>query len=294
MRQFGERGHEVASDCREQLETALSEVSGRVLVLSTERVAGLNDTDMQTLRSLLEPHCSRLRVVAYVRSPESALEAILQERIKAGAIIEPESVVGRVRKRCEALQTTFPDLLEIYCYEQQVKKPGGVVSDFLHLLGVKQPEITTADIPRDNPRMSLESFRLANAVNRRYPKRMQGHHGVKREPQDLCRLLELPGQPFHIPNFAGSPLHSAALEEAAWLEDMYGLRFPAVQRPDHSPLWQKATTDDLPQGIDSVDNPDLKACVAEFLLVEAASIRTAQPAEAATLEQIAQATKTSA
>lgn len=286
-RLFGDGSQEVARSCRAQLEQILSDVDGTTLVLSSERVAGLNETHLQALRTLLEPHARRLRVVAYIRNPESAVEAIMQERIKAGAIVEPEAIVGRVRRRCEALQRTFPDHLEVFGYEQAVEQPGGVVGAFLDLLGIPVTDLASTELTYHNRRLSRESFFLADAVNRRYPKNRQSEHGVARKPHDLKRLLELPGQPFRIPNLLASPLRTAIREEADWLASRFGLKFLQADRSPLEPMWQAPVLKVLPQALDELENPALKACVAGALLSEAGSIRPTQPDKATALEKIA-------
>jgi hypothetical protein len=282
-RQYGDEAAELVTHCRAQLNERLSAAHSDTLLLSSERIAGLDDEDMQALRTRLEQHTQQLRVIVYIRSPQSALESILQERVKAGAVVDPQQIAGRVRRRYQALQRCFADVLEPVNYHEALACPGGIVGSFMSLLGISPQDIQAREFQSLNTRISLEAFVLMDAVNRRYPKRRQGEHGVKRSPGDLNPLLALPGQVFQIPEFEGSAAHSATLEEARWLESRLGFRFPAEVRPQLQALWPQESLASLEQLVDQIDSPQIRRLLAQVITAQADPLAQTRPGTARAL-----------
>lgn len=283
---FGEVGP-VARECREQLDALLAKPRGEVLVLSGELVEGLLAEDMQALQAYLSPHAETLQVVAYFRSPQSGLESLLAERLKAGAVLEPASLVGRIRQKYENLQGTFAGVLSPQSYHTAMAAPGGVVGHFFSLLGLPPGDISGLDITRSNARMSLESFRLMRAINLAYPRSARAEHGIERSPRDLNALLRLRGEPFRLEGFAGSAVYAACLEEAAWLEPRLGFRFPAQFSRDPGPQWQPATLAALPAALQALPRAEFRAAAADFLTREAADMESERPDVAQALRAVA-------
>lgn len=284
-RQFGDDAGKVPTVCRSQLGELLSNPRHDTLLLSSERIAGLDDDDMQALRARLEPHTQKLRLIAYIRNPQSVLESIMQERVKAGAIVEPQDIVGRVRRRYEGLQRCFADVLEPINYHEAVECPGGIVGSFLSLLGVPGQDIQSMSFDNLNERISMEAFLLMDAVNRRYPRQRQQEHGVVRSHDDLGPLQALPGQAFQIPDFVGSDAHRATLEEARWLEARLGFHFGVDARAELKPLWPQETLACLEQIVMQIDNQAIRLQLAQTIMEQADALMT-QPGTANTLRAI--------
>jgi hypothetical protein len=284
---YGEQFDDLASACSQQLDRVLQQAEGEVLLLSTELLEGFADEDMQALRARLEPHADELRVVTFIRSPQSSLESLLQERLKAGALVKPEALVGRVRKKYENLQRTFPDVLEIVNYHRAVDHPHGLVGAFLALLGLSETDMSALKLGSRNERMCMEAFRLMTAINQDYPGREQALHKVERTAQDLNALLQLPGQPFQLKGFAGSQVYQACLEEAAWLEQQLGFHFPLEQFEKTGTLWQQETLAVLAGTIKQLKAEPLRQCAADCLRAEGQLLRESRPETAQQLEAIA-------
>lgn len=276
----------VIKACREQLEEVLGTVQGDTLLLSTELIEGFDDKDMAALRALLSPHTEKLRVVTYIRSPQSALESLLQERTKAGAAVAPEALVGRVRQKVENLQRNFPDALEVINFHEALHHPRGLVGSFLSLLGLADKDMQDLDFVSVNQRLGMEAFLLMSAINRRYPRKEQDSHKVARNPGDLDALAHLPGPAFQLTDFTASGVHRACLEEAAWLESSLGFRFPEVARSQSTPLWQGETVAALEQAIGRLQSDQLRRCAAQFLGEEARQWEVSRPATAQQLNAI--------
>ena len=272
-RQYGDEAAKLVTHCRAQLNELLSTARSDTLLLSSERIAGLDDEDMRALRNRLEQHTQKLRLIVYIRSPQSALESILQERVKAGAVVDPQQIAGRVRRRYEALQRCFADVLEPVNYHEALACPGGIVGSFMSLLGISPQDIQAREFQSRNTRISLEAFVLMDAVNRRYSKQAQGEHGVSRSPGDLNPLLGLPGQAFQVPEFEGSAAHSSTLEEARWLESRLGFHFPEEARPQLQALWPQESLASLEQLVGQIDSPQIRRLLAQVITTQADQTR---------------------
>ena len=72
----------------EQLQHILEYPDKPTLLLSAELVCSYEDEDILALRRYLEEFTDELQVIAFVRSPQSSLESILQQRSLTGKLIE--------------------------------------------------------------------------------------------------------------------------------------------------------------------------------------------------------------
>ena len=275
---------------RPQMDELLQEPRADTLVLSGEGVADYDDIDLQALLARLQAHTDELRVVAYIRSPQSSLESILQQRVKSGQIVDPSDLKSVVRQRYERLRDNFSKYLEIFNFHDAIEHPGGIVGHFMALLGVPEDKLTGIDFKNANERVTREAYKIMLALNRQYPVyplKEQFVHGVKRKPYDLHPLTSLPGQPFKMDAFIGSELYDATMKEGALLESELGFRFPDMSREVGEPMWQENTLLSLEMAIRSLKSPKLQAAAADFILNEAREVEDNRPGTAAVLSHIA-------
>ena len=286
QRRFPGVTDEVIAACQEQLHAVLAAGHGDTLLLSTELVAAYDDEDMQALRDLLVAHADRVRVLAYIRSPQSSLESMLQERVKAAATLDPVALVGRVREKCQNLLRNFGDLLEVISFHEAQGHPRGLVGFFFSQLGLSEAAMSGLEFSSGNERMSMEAFQLMSAINQRFPWG-QEQVMVERQPHDLDSLIKLPGQPFQLEGFAGSDVYDACMEEAAWLEARLGFKFPEATRLSPGPLWQEDTLMALPPTISAIPQQQLRQYCGDYLDGQAALLAESRPEAAARLAAIA-------
>ncbi|MBE9537830.1 MAG: hypothetical protein IMF06_02045 [Proteobacteria bacterium] len=270
-----------------QMDELLENPQADTLVLSGEAVAEYSDADMQALLEKLQAHSERLRVVAYIRSPQSSLESILQQRVKSGQTVDPEALVSVVRMRYERLQRNFAGLLETVNFHDAIRYPFGLVAHFMTFIGVPKNELKALDFKTNNERVTLEAYRIMLAINRRYSRREERIHGVIRRPHDMHSLMKFPGQSFQLEEFAGSNLLQSTIEEGAWLESELGFQFPAMERRDVKPLWQNESLVALERAIRGLGDKNLVAAVADFLVEEASGLKGSRPEAAGILRHIA-------
>ncbi len=270
---------------RPQLQALLAHPRAAHLVLSAESVAEFNVADMTMIRDRLAPHTRRLRVVAYIRSPMSALESMLQQRVRAGLLVEPQQLVTTVREQYQHLRTAFGDALEVVNFHHAIGGSGGLVGHFMQMLGLPETAVSSLAFTTSNERTTLEAFNMMAYINRRYPRTVTPEHGVRREPNDLHALNAFPGQPFRLVGFAGSAAHTDTLAEVQWLERELGFTFAATGAQEKTPLppWQPETLRALEQAVRGLDNSELRSAAIAYLADEARALASTRADTSAVL-----------
>ena len=271
----------------EQFDAILAEPRGETLLLSAEMVADFNPDDVGALKKRLLEATDRLQVIAYVRSPQSSLASILQQRALAGFAGKPQDLADVVRNRFERLRQAFPDILELQNFHQAVLHPGGLVAHFLELIGLPRSTIESLDFIHANSRVSAEAYRLIEAINLAYPHGSSEQHGVKRHYHDMRSLQALPGQTFRIDASEDPELVAALARESAWLERELGWAFPATSTEAGRELWQLPTLLELETAIGRLDSAPLRRCATDALQTQARAIEGDNPGNAAILRFIA-------
>lgn len=278
---------EASSAFTEQLNAILAEPQGATLVLSAEMVADFDEDDMQALRTRLQDACDDLRVVAYIRSPQSSMASILQQRALAGSAEDPHNLVNLVGQRFERLRQGFGDILQLYNFHKVAAKEGGLVKHFFQVIGLPEAAIDGLEFSHANPKMPMEAYRLMLAINQAYPIGGAASHGVKRHYHDLRPLYELPGQPFRIECLQDEALSRALASQSQWLATELGWKFPELSGHTPAPLWQTPTLLELEGAISKLDNSALRKTAASALEQEAGNIEKTDAATAPVLRFIA-------
>lgn len=263
-RLLGERVNAATIYCKETFQ-AMLEAAGDTLVLSSERIAGFKEADLANIRKLLSSHAGRLHVVVYVRSPFELLESTLQERAKAGAVVEPLAIPGRAKARYQNLHRVFSSALEVVNFHEARVAPGGLVGDFLSRCGLSPTWQADLDFSVDNQRISMEAYLLMDAVNRKFLKGREGEHGVARQQGDLQLLESLPGEKFRFAWEAEPVVFQAALEEYRWFESELGLSFPAPPESAGSDLWGSDSREALGSILADIDSAPLREFLTAYL-----------------------------
>jgi len=279
--QYAHNYASLLAHCQAQLQQVLDDCAGDTLLLSTELLENFEPEDQAAIIARLTPHTQKLRVLVYVRNPQSALESLLQERLKAGAVLEPDMLVGRTRAKYERLMKGFP-FLEAYSFHDAKKLPKGLLGHFSTLLGLADVTLSQQQSLGRNERMSAEAYALMSAINRKFPKKEQSRHGVPRQPQDLNMLLALPGKPFRIPGFSSSAISAACVQEAKWLEARLGFQFPS-EDSEHSlsvdieMMWQPETLEALGSVLGELPHVRMRKFMVHWLQDEASNWVNTRP-----------------
>lgn len=269
-----------------QLDEILAKPEGNTLVLSAEMVADFSQQDLAALKKRLVHSTDRLHVIAYVRSPQSSLASMLQQRALAGFAEKPQDLTNVVRNRYERLRRTFPNLLEPYDFHAAVAQPGGLLAHFLGLAGLPREVIEALEFSHANSRMSAEAYRLIEAINLAYPVGNEAQHGVQRGYHDMRPLQNLPGQTFRIDASADPELAAQLAEETQWLERELGWTFPAHTADASGELWQLPSLMALETAISKLEDSTLRQCAIDALEAQAQAIEAGNPGNAAVLRFI--------
>jgi len=278
---------DVAAVFSRQLQQVLEEPGGDTLLLSAEMVCEFSGKDNAQLRRHLEKYTDNLQVIVMVRSPQSSVESILQQRCRGGNLVEPESLVGVVTERFKAVQQGFADILQVLNYHEARDHPLGLVGGFLCHLGLPREEIAQLEFVSTNARTSMESFKVMEAINQVYPAGKTSDHGVRRHFSDMNPLYTLPGQPFQIDSVAQSRLSESLQAECTALERELGFSFPPLPPRSPQALWQAETLMALESAINLLENLKLREVARDFLLEEAERLKSSETGTSAILEFIA-------
>jgi hypothetical protein len=280
-----------AKEAQQAFEPQFKEVLERpradTLLLSAELVCDYIDKDLQKLRSRLQKYTREFQVIAFVRSPQSSLESILQQRNLAGNVVDPHSLVGVVTERYNRLQRAFGDVLKVYNFHEAAAHPAGLVGFFFSSLGLSLEQFGELDFSRANQRISLEAHRLIEEINRAYPAVGSADREVTREHLDTRALHTLPGQPFRLEAINDSGLSQALSSETEQLERQLGFKFPASTPGAAEPLWQMPTLLALEEHASRLDSKLFREVIAQVLTAEADTLGNADPPTASILSFIA-------
>jgi hypothetical protein len=270
-----------------QFEQVLNASRADTLLLSAELVCDYGENDMAALAARLRASCDELQVMAFVRSPASSLESMLQQRNINGNLMDPQSLLGVVSQRYARLANAFPDILQVHNFHEAVVDPDGLVGYFLRTIGIPREQFGSLDFGTANERVSLEAHRLIEAINRAYPAGDIAGHGVARTFLDIKPLLALPGQPFQLEAFRDSELYEQVASEGRLLEQQLGFVFPDSVHRQLQPLWQGATLMELEAAASKLENPLFRVAIADYLEGEAAILDAEDAATAAVLGFVA-------
>ncbi|MEM1153875.1 MAG: hypothetical protein AAGI44_07015 [Pseudomonadota bacterium] len=263
-KQYGDDLDELIATCDAQLQAVL-DAGGDTLILSSERIAGYAEEDLGILRDRVQPVAERFSVLLYLRSPFELLESILQERAKAGSVVDPLEIAGRSKRRYLLMQAAFGASLQVVNYHRAQQEAGGLVAGFFRYCGLPSTALEGIDFGLANRRMSWEAYLLMDAVNRAYPHREQSRHGVERSPGDLRVLGQLPGQRFAFPWEQASPTYQACLAEYEWFQHELGQEFPSPPQLGPSPLWQDNTRAALPTALGAISSLPIRNFLLDYL-----------------------------
>ncbi len=268
---------------REYFDDILANPQSDTLLLSGESFSIYRPPHLHLLREQLLQHTDRLRVVVYVRSPLGQIESMMQQRTRAGAAINPDSLLGLIPNRILVLKEVFGSELEPQNYDEAASSPLGLVGSFLKVCGVPEHILASLQYSVANTRCSLEAFWLMRAINQRYPNQLGSKPANGRSHNDLNPLYNLPGARFGLYDFTESPEYASVIEEKAWLEEALGFKFSDEVREAPEDTWSFATLAALEHHLRMLENSDLRAAAADFLQREAERLQADRPETTAVL-----------
>lgn len=280
-----------------QFNELLENPRAQTLVLSGETTSTFETGHLEQLRDMLTPHTDQLRVLFYVRDPRSAVASTLQQRIRGGSdrnrSHQIQSLAGVTRRRYTRLIEVFPNSIEVLNFHDEIAHETGLVGSFLIRCGLPIELAGNLEFSSANARMSIESYKIMAAINRRYPatpfklRNQSIPNGRLRQYNDLRSLSYLPGQPFQLEYFADQQVREAIQEQSKWLEDELRLRFPTQTEPVLGALWDDSVLFALEEAIRGLQYREHQVAAADYLESESQELETLQPRVSAVMAFIA-------
>jgi hypothetical protein len=270
---------EAKTEFSRQFSQVLSEPAGDRLLLSAEIVANYSNRDLKKLRKYLEKYTDDLRVLIFLRSPQSSVESILQQQAYGGGVADNiRGAVVAVRERFEVLYRQFGDRLEVLDFHASLDEPGGLVGVFLRALSIEDDVVSKLSFSSSNERVSMEAYKLMVAINERFPVESKGEGGYRRRFHDLQPLTTLPGAPFRLDQFKSTDWYKAVLREEASLSKKYGFQFPEIVEKEAAAQWQDETLLALENVVSRLESAELRGAAAQCLEAESAVVADSQTA----------------
>ncbi|WP_394128940.1 hypothetical protein [Shewanella maritima] len=161
---------EVNSFYEKVLDEILSETND--IILSSETIPSFNRNELRKLLAKLNNSEFKIRPIAFVRSPYSSLNSVLQQKAKSGGVIDFNNLPSfSVSEDVKKLISIFPNS-EFYPFELVCKHENGPAGFFLDLIGVK--EQSNIEFVSDNKGIGNKSTRFINELNKVYPSIQSG------------------------------------------------------------------------------------------------------------------------
>jgi hypothetical protein len=149
-----------------ELDSAVSALQGRALLISGEFIASLPETDMVKLRQYFETRFDGLTIVGYVRPPAGYMISSFQQRVKSGGLAKFD--LTRMYRSYQFIFGKFDrifgrDNVLLWKFDPKVFPESCVVRDFCARLGISLP---TEKIIRMNDSLSRQAVTALYAYNK--------------------------------------------------------------------------------------------------------------------------------
>lgn len=207
-----------------QLEEQLSICNHDKLLLSAEDVSLLSTEELTRLKTFFHSHVFDLDIIGLIRSPESYLDSVLQQRIRSGGWLD-DLAIGTVSKRISNLSSVFSSVswasFETACDHKL--GPVGYISDFLELSITEDFEFQAS-----NSSLSNNATRLMSYLNQQFANLDEASNNT-RFSRNVFRLVKT----IEGPRFALTPCEREKYSD--WLEqERSGLAGILEQPPEES------------------------------------------------------------
>ncbi len=194
----------------------------RSVIVSAEGFENLDLSEVRDLLSLV-PH-DDITIICYIRAPHSAMESLLQQRIKTGgtSFSDASSLIPHYRRILKKYQELPAKFQPVY-FDRASLINGCAVQDFFHRVGL---DVAPTDVQNTNESITYEALSLIFAMNR-------WRVANNRRPAEWRKVRKW------IRGFGGRKLSihpdlyqsASALrqEDILWAEKLLGVEFPSRQ-----------------------------------------------------------------
>lgn len=208
---------------RADWDRALQDSPARRLLLSAESLGHDRRPYLEALRDQLQSLGDRITVIACIRHPYSALASEIQQRVKAGAILEDlyqNPPFYALRPLVSRFAELFgPDNIRLYDFEKARRNPGGLERTFLEVVGIDLPPVV---VPKaQNASMSMKATLLLSSLNRQQPLLVDGRRNPLRTHDLQGRMSAIAGDKFAAPAEVYARLEAEITPHLRWLRNQY-------------------------------------------------------------------------
>lgn len=146
----------------EKLHAVLQGVTKSKVLISAEDLSssGNEYCELEHLKEMLLPHCSRIRLIGYVRPPAGYMQSAFQQRMKGGGqnFFDLEKVYPYYKQSFTKMDAIFDkENVELIAFKRDSLHHRDVVQDFARRIGVG---LETNQVIRTNESLSLEATAL--------------------------------------------------------------------------------------------------------------------------------------
>lgn len=217
------------------------------LLLSAEGIGHFDDEGVNRLAAWLLPLGKEIRLLAWIRHPQHALAAEIQQRVKTGARLErlyEQPPCYRYRSMLTRLANAFgKPAIELYDYAESIAPGSSAVKSFYRRVGINL-EAGVDDEAKVNVGLSHRATLLLDAANRLRPLIVDGKRNPLRRPNDLAKIFKVEGEPYAPPPAVYDRLAQIAQPQLEWMQRHYNFAPeplpPRVTPREHDVLDQQA------------------------------------------------------
>ena len=181
----------------EQLDQILKQKHEKIII-SGEDISELSQLELEKMRKKIELYGYGIRIITVVRSPLSAINSIVQERVKNGYAIEDVDCDTRVIKiitNIKIIESVFPEA-EFFSFRDLLQHKDGPVGYFLEIIGIK--DFSDLEFFRANNSISDQATRLISFINKEQPLVIKEKINPLRKNQDTAKIHRLKGDKFQL------------------------------------------------------------------------------------------------
>lgn len=202
------------------------------VILSAEGLSSLSQSGIERLKAFILPFADRIKVVCFVRNPIGFATSYAQEAVFGGKLIEeslrtPE--LPQYRNKIGRFVHAFGYNNVVVCdfdAVRQTQEP--LLRRFILAIDEAPDEYGFVHEERANVAMTLESVRIFDAINRRYPM----YTGTRRNPARAnvprAWLRNVGSTPFNLPRDWQARVYNACKQDVKWLRESFGIEFDSV------------------------------------------------------------------
>lgn len=204
---------------RQNLTNEFQKAGERAAILSAERLCLFDQSELDDLFQFINsvrPR-SKIRIIAYVRSPKSYMESAFQQRLKDRySAFRIAAFWPNYREKFQKFDKTFGiDNVELIKFEKINSIGGDVVMDFMHRIDCQLNDLQTV---RANESLSLAACKLLYLHNCMYRNFSSMSSFPSEQGFFVDALTKLGGGRFHLHSKIVQSVFDKNIDDLAWIE----------------------------------------------------------------------------